>query len=126
MEIKYLTIFGFDYKEISGDCGEIDWKRLDFRKDKPIYKTGNVIVYLEIDFPPRDPGEDAQKPEYSGRFVTRRIKQTVRNHPVLQKGYVAILLEEFKHTDESLVAIRQEVKNIIAKYKQEGGLIPLP
>jgi hypothetical protein len=126
MDIEYMTIFGFDYKEIAGECGQTDWKRVDFRKDKPFYKTGNILVYIEIDFPAREPGEDVKKPQYSGRFVSRRVKQTIRNHPGITKGYVAILLEETDYTEELLLQIRKEVKKIIAKYKKEGGLIPLP
>jgi hypothetical protein len=126
MHIEYLTIFGFDYKEIAGECGESDWKRVDFRKDKPVYKTGNIIVYLEIDFPPRKPGEDVKKPTYSGKFVARRIKQTVRKHPGLNPQWVAILLEEIDTTLETHEEIKKEVKSIIDKFEKEGGLIPLP
>jgi len=122
MNIEYLTIFNFDYQEIAGKCAETDWKRLDFRKDNPVYKTGNVIVYLDINFPHRNPDEPVQKPQYSGEFIARRIKQTVRNHPGITPGFVAMLLEEVEATKE----IKKEVKKIIAKYKQEGGLIPLP
>jgi len=122
MEIEYLTIFNFDYREIAGECGEIDWKRVDFRKDKEVYKTDNIMVYIDFDFPPHKPGEDVKKPQYSGKFVARRIKQTVRNHPGITKGFAAILLEETETTKE----MKKEVKKIIAKYKKEGGLIPLP
>ena len=126
MAIEYLTIFGFDFKEIFGDCDEVDWKRVDFRKDKPGYKTGNTLVYIEIDFPAREPGKDVKKPEYSGRFIARKVKQTIRNHPGITKGYAAILLEESDHTPGLFLEIGEEVKNIIAKYEKEGGLIPLP
>ena len=126
MEIEYLTVFSFDYREIAGKCGEIDWKRLDFRKNKDVYKTGNTLVYLEIDFPTRKPGEDVKKPEYSGEFAIRRIKQTVRNHPGVTKGYTAILLDESPHAPGLRGEVAAEVKNIIAKYAKEGGLISLP
>jgi len=122
MDIEYLTIFNFDYQEIAGECGEIDWKRVDFRKDKPVYKTGAILVYLDFNFPPCAPGEAVKKPQYSGKFVVRRVKQTVRNHPGITTGFVAMLLEE----TESTKKIEKEVSKIIAKYAKEGGLIPLP
>jgi len=122
MAIEYLTLFNFDYQEIADGCGESDWKRVDFRKDKEVYKTGNTIVYIDFDFPPRKPGEKVEKPQYSGNFVVRNIKQTVRNHPGITKGYVTILLEEAETTKE----IKKEVKKIIGTYDKDGGLIPLP
>ena len=122
MGIKCLPTWGFAYKEISGECGEVDWRRVDFYKDDPIFRTGNVLVYIEFDFPPRKPGENVKAPGYSGKFVVRKIKQTIRDQPGIMKGYVAMLLEE----TESNAQITKEVAKIIAKHEKVGGLISLP
>jgi hypothetical protein len=121
MEITYLTSWGFAYRELAGEV-EVNCRWVDFQKDDAAYKTDNLIVYLEFDFPPVKEGEKVGKPKYSGRYLVRKITQTIRTQKGIEKGYVAILLEEAQPTKE----IKKEVNRIIKKYEKEGGLIPLP
>jgi len=122
MEVKYITSWGFAYREVSGESAESSWRRIDFQQDNPAFKTGNVIVYIEFDFPPKKAGEAAKKPTYSGKFIARKIKQTIRTQKGIAKGYVAILLKKTKLTR----AMKKEARGIIDKYAKEGKLIPLP
>jgi len=121
MEKRYLTTWDFAYKEIAGDCGETDWRRVDFQKDDEFFVTGNVIVYVEFGFP-ETLEEKPRKPRYSGKFVVRKIKQTIRRQRGIEKGFVVVLLEETDVTPE----ISKSVTDIIDTYTKDGGLIPLP
>jgi hypothetical protein len=118
MERKYITSWGFVYKEIAA---EKEWRQVDFQQDDKAFNTGNLAIYMEFDFPP-----DAGKAQYTGNFVVKKITETYRKYPGIAKNYVVLSLEDVELTPEQTKEIQEEVAKIKAKFEQEDGFIPLP
>jgi hypothetical protein len=115
VKINYLTIWDFAYKELSGE----NWRKIDFQEDNASFMVDNLIVYIELTRPQKD---STEKPKYSGKFLIRKIKQTVRRHSGIKPGFVALLLEEAKITSQ----IEQKIANILTDFNKYGTLISPP
>lgn len=111
--VKLIPVWNFVFNEIH-DQG----RKIDITEE--IVKTGDVIVYVEIDF--YDASDGKKKVGLSGRFHAAEVKQMLAPYPGLAKRSRAILIEKAEITDE----IKKKVDEMIKKLDKEGGYLPKP
>lgn len=117
--IEYISVWSFIFNEINAQDRKIDIT------DR-IVKTGDLVVYVELDFV-KTKGEST--PGYTGDFCVRGVKQMLSPYPGLKGGFRAILLnakDEFPEILEHVNEITQHILEMMNKFKENGGYLPLP
>lgn len=110
--------YNFDSLAQKKDC-----RYIDVQKDNPNLVTGTTVVYMEVAF---DYSSSPPRPHYSGKHITRRVKQSIRGFDGIKKGYVMLLIEELDAAYDLTHHIGKEVYNRAREFDEKGGVLPFP
>lgn len=119
MDIRYLTVVEWEYREFMNELGYPSPRWLDFRPDDKSFSLGTIVVLLEFSSTLKNP-DSPHKTGYTGRMTARRVKQTVCNRIGVQAGWIALLYEDHPLTQE----MRETAEKIMAAYDPADGKIP--
>ncbi len=124
MSIAYVTCPDWHYIEIAGEHPVISGsRRIDVQPDDPLLDWRNIVVYLEFHMPDRKNPDDTRPQGYTGRFLIRKIAQSMRGYPGILPRAVMLLLEEYAPTETEMTMIKEQVTDLLVRAERVGGIL---
>jgi hypothetical protein len=120
MRTVFVSCWYFNFESLAQ---EKDFRLIDVQKDVPDLRTGSLIVYMEVAF---DYSATPPRPHYSGKYLIRRVSQSIRKFDGIKDNYVILLLDASPIPTKTIREISAEVHKRAKEFDKSGGHIPLP
>jgi hypothetical protein len=117
-KILYTPLWYYDFCSLVGSNGE--YRQIDVQREVPGLCSGSVVVYMEVGF---DYSQKPARPCYTGKYLVRKVIESIGGFYGLKEGHIAILL---KPLDTEPPEIEDTVDKMIDRFNKEGGYIPFP